>query len=260
MSYRLSLLVAASAALFVSPLLFGAKGGGHGGGHGGGGGGHAGGHGGGHSSGGAGSSGHSIVHSPGHSIGHIFGHSPGRRASAVEKNPNSPTFNPARTLPVAHNHIWPRRRMFHANRLFGSGYCPSFRFSWRNFLFPDEFDCFGSSLLFDPFFYGGPSNTYFWSDSLADTAENDLQASTEEPDAAAPLPSDVGQPVVLLQLLDGPMYGLKHYWLEGTELHYVTTYGGENSVPLVRIDFAKTIQLNAERGIRFDVTRNFPNP
>ena len=250
MSYRLSLLVVVSAGLFLSPPLFAAKGGG---GHGGGG--HGGGHGGAHFGGG----GHSVGHSVGHSIGHIFGHRSGRRGSPVEKNPNSPTFNPARPLPVAHNHIWPRRRMFHANRLFGSGYCP-FRLSWRNFLLPDEFDCFGSSLLLGPFFYGGPSNPYFWSDSLADTAENDLQASAEEPGAAVPLPSDVRQPVVLLQLLDGPMYGLKHYWLEGPELHYVTTYGGENSIPLVRIDFAKTIQLNAERGIQFDVTRNFPNP
>jgi hypothetical protein len=89
---------------------------------------------------------------------------------------------------------------------------------------------------------------------------NDLPASAEKPGAAVSVPSNVAQPVALLQLLDGSMYGLTRYWLEGLDLHYVTTYGGENSVPLVRIDFAKTIQLNAERGTRFDLTRNSPNP
>ena len=56
------------------------------------------------------------------------------------------------------------------------------------------------------------------------------------------------------------MYGLTRYWLEGTELHYVTTYGGENSVPLVRIDLAKTLQLNDARGTRFDLTQNSRKP
>jgi hypothetical protein len=162
--------------------------------------------------------------------------------------------------------------MHSQNHLFRSGICDSLRFSWREFLFPGEFDCFSGSLLFDPFFYGGSLNTYFWSDSfknsedfagstgLLDTAENELPASAETPGAVVPLPSNVEEPVVLLQLLDGSMYCLKRYSLEGTDLHYVTNYGGENSVPLVRIDLAKTMQLNAERGIRFEVTRNFPNP
>lgn len=162
--------------------------------------------------------------------------------------------------------------MFFHNRMFRSGFCDPLRFSWRDFLFPGDFDCFDGSFPFDPFFYGGSLNTYFWSDSLTesgdsmssagslDTVENDLPASTEELGAAAPLPSDVRQRVVLLQLLDGSMYGLTRYWVEGTDLHYVTSYGGENSVPLVRIDVAKTVQLNAAQGTRFDLTRNFPNP
>ena len=59
------------------------------------------------------------------------------------------------------------------------------------------------------------------------------------------------KPVTLLQLLDGPMYGLTDYWIEGDQLHYVTTYGGQNAVPIERIDFAKTAQLNADQGIEF---------
>ncbi len=58
-------------------------------------------------------------------------------------------------------------------------------------------------------------------------------------------------PVTLLQLRDGSMYGLTEYWVEGDELHYFTTYGGEDSVPLGHIDFEKTIKLNADRGVDF---------
>jgi hypothetical protein len=50
------------------------------------------------------------------------------------------------------------------------------------------------------------------------------------------------------------MYGLRDYWVLDGQLHYVTNYGGENSVPLSQIDFAKTTQLNADRGMRFSVS------
>ena len=155
-----------------------------------------------------------------------------------------------------------RRRMFHGSRSVSSSYCVPFRFSWRNFLFPGEFDCSN-----DSFFYGASVGAYFWSDSLTDSGpespdavENDVPASAHEPAAAVPLPSNAKAHVVLLQLLDGSMYGLTRYWLEGTTLHYVTTYGGENSVPLERIDFAKTAELNAARGTPLDLTRNPQNP
>jgi hypothetical protein len=158
--------------------------------------------------------------------------------------------------------------MFHRNPFFSSGYCDSSRFSWHGFLFPGEFDCFDDAFLFDPFFYGASLNTYFWSDSLTDSlesegsggppdaVENDLPPSAEKPGAAIPLPSNGGEPVALLQLLDGSMYGVTRYWLEGKTLHYVTTYGGESSVPLERIDFTNTQRLNAERGTRLDLPQN----
>jgi len=44
------------------------------------------------------------------------------------------------------------------------------------------------------------------------------------------------------------MAGLIRYWVHGGRLHYVTDYGGEDNVPLERIDVAKTTQLNASRG------------
>jgi hypothetical protein len=47
------------------------------------------------------------------------------------------------------------------------------------------------------------------------------------------------------------MYGLVDYGVEGDTLHYVTTYGGENSIAFDRIDLEKTVELNAERGVQF---------
>jgi len=35
------------------------------------------------------------------------------------------------------------------------------------------------------------------------------------------------------------------------ELHYTTTYGGQNSLPSERIDFEKTVQLNEGRDVPF---------
>ena len=59
------------------------------------------------------------------------------------------------------------------------------------------------------------------------------------------------RPITLLQLRDGSMYGLTDYWVRDGELHYTTTYGGQNSLPFERIDFEKTMQLNAGRGLPF---------
>lgn len=58
-------------------------------------------------------------------------------------------------------------------------------------------------------------------------------------------------PLTLLQLKDGSIYAMADYWLEDGELHYVPSYGGQNSLPLGRIDLDKTIKLNWDRGVSF---------
>lgn len=69
-----------------------------------------------------------------------------------------------------------------------------------------------------------------------------------EPAAAEP---KVARPVTLLQLKDGSMYGLTDYWLEDGRLHYITSYGGENSLAIERVDLDQTVKLNWERGVEF---------
>lgn len=83
-------------------------------------------------------------------------------------------------------------------------------------------------------------------------AADEYPSSDEASDGATVLRTDdTESKVTLLQLKDGSMYGLTAYWVEGGELHYVTNYGGTNAVPLDRIDFAKTVQLNASHGQAF---------
>ena len=157
---------------------------------------------------------------------------------------------------------------FAANQ-FNVGFCDSVRFTWHSFLFPDELDCFGASFPSHRFIsrrFGG----FFWSDSsfaggrlgtssasIASQAGSDPSgfvprnappAPPQDAESSAPSAVKVERPVTLLQLRDGSMYGLIRYWVDGERLHYVTDYGGEDDLPLGRIDFAKTTQLNASRG------------
>ena len=81
------------------------------------------------------------------------------------------------------------------------------------------------------------------------------QTRTNELQLTAPHRHEMGvkpeYSITLLQLRDGSMYGFTGYWVKDGELHYKTTYGGENSLRFERIDFAKTVQLNADRDVPF---------
>ena len=78
------------------------------------------------------------------------------------------------------------------------------------------------------------------------------------PDTWLPPPDRLGeaagrssQTAILLMLKDGSMYGLADYWLDGGRLHYITNYGGENSVELDRVDLPATLELNSRQGTPF---------
>jgi hypothetical protein len=166
---------------------------------------------------------------------------------------------------------------------FGFGGCADFGFPRHRFSFHDDFNCFAGGFFFDPFFIAEFSGPFFGSpaflpfnnqrlDYVPDdsTAAPPPEASPGQPSGSADLTESGGstqnaatnnaapvdkakseQPVTLLQLRDGSMYGLVYYWVEEGQLHYTTTYGGQDSLGLDRIDLEKTVQLNAERGIQF---------
>jgi len=260
--------------------------GGPGGGHGGSGGHGSGGHGG-HSSGRS-SSGHSSGRSIGHSFAHIFGHY-GQGASSAVLTGAPPEHGkvtpPPESVPRVSGRqprnrfvFRPRIGFFPRRRAFGFGGCPYAWFDY-NFRFDDNWNCSNGGFFFDLFFsdwfsgsvpygpaFGGttwfeggtaPDST-FQSSAEANPAypSTNSDSTNETPNSSGsttPSPSGMKaeRPITLLQLRDGSMYGLTDYWVKGGELYYTTTYGGQNSLPFERIDFEKTVRLNADRNVTF---------
>jgi hypothetical protein len=64
---------------------------------------------------------------------------------------------------------------------------------------------------------------------------------------------------VVLFLKDGTVYAITDYWIADNKLHYVTNYGGENSIPLEQLDIQRTVDVNAKRGINITL-RPTPTP
>jgi hypothetical protein len=64
---------------------------------------------------------------------------------------------------------------------------------------------------------------------------------------ASPKPS---VPVVIY-LRDGTSYGVTDYWLTAGRLNYLTSYGGENAIPVEMLNLQKTVDENAARGMVF---------
>jgi len=74
----------------------------------------------------------------------------------------------------------------------------------------------------------------------------------QNPPAGEDLQSNaVSSPVTVIYLQDGSSYEVTDYWLSDNQLHYVTNYGGENSVSLSQIDVQRTVDANAAQGVNF---------
>ena len=85
------------------------------------------------------------------------------------------------------------------------------------------------------------------SDQGANGASNAGQSSDENTGPAA-----------VLYLKDGSSYAVSSYWMEDGKLHYVTTYGGENSIDPAQLDLQRTVDENAAAGVSFTL-RPAPN-
>lgn len=245
---------------------------------------------GGHGHGGRGgfSSGRSSANGAGHAIGHSFGRLFGRRSQASNPAPGtlpSPVgaaFQQGKLEPLPSSRRFHHRPVndfpfgdrfpfFTPRRAFGFGGCAAFG-SRPRFFFSGEFDCFSGGFFFDPFFIRGFSSSFIAGPAFLPADDQGLSDAPDDFAAAPELDGSAAQqsggatrksgnvrqdaaanerPVTLLQLLDGSMYGLTDYWSEHGQLHYTTTYGGQDSIGLDRIDFAKTLQLNAGRGVEF---------
>lgn len=208
----------------------------HGGGSGGhGSGGHAsGGHGGGH----GGSGGHAVGHfSSGNTSGHSFAHS---FTHIFHHGPKHHNFQ----HPIA---FIPHRRRFGSFDCSNDVFFPTFN---------RGFNCFNNGFFLDPFFFGafsmlGPLPDPAYADQSPGFGTQDEMSDTADAEPPSDGSPQREQAVTLLQLLDGSMYGLTSYKVVSHDLHYTTTYGAQNSVPLDRIDFTETLRLNADRQVPF---------
>lgn len=61
--------------------------------------------------------------------------------------------------------------------------------------------------------------------------------------------SPITAPETVIYLKDGTSFAVKDYWVADGQLHYVTSYGGENSVNLNLFDLQRTTDENAKHGI-----------
>jgi hypothetical protein len=78
---------------------------------------------------------------------------------------------------------------------------------------------------------------------------NDSQQSNLPVDNSQP--SGASQQPAILFLKDGSSYGVTSYWLADGNLHYVTDYGGANTISLDQLDWQRTVDENAARGLAF---------
>jgi hypothetical protein len=60
--------------------------------------------------------------------------------------------------------------------------------------------------------------------------------------------------VLVVYLRDGSGYGVNDYWVADGALHFVTTYDSEKSVAFEDIDWQRTVDENATRGVYFKLS------
>jgi len=60
-------------------------------------------------------------------------------------------------------------------------------------------------------------------------------------------------PTSLIYLKNGTAYSVTDYWLQGGRLHYTVNYGAPSTLKLKEVDWQRTVDENARRGIRFSL-------
>ena len=120
---------------------------------------------------------------------------------------------------------------------------------------PDEDQVAPDDSVYESDYWPAPAEAPAEANSPAD-----VSSPVDAQEDAGPAPVVANQrPETLLQLKDGTMYGLKQYWVAGGLLNYITDYGARNAIAFDRIDIAKTVQLNSQRGVPFILQSSSPS-
>jgi len=150
---------------------------------------------------------------------------------------------------------------------------------WRR-RFRGGFGIFGGFFGW-PFAFGfGPDCNPFWSEPLAfgcngfglnfggiiSSSEEQPPAGTEEvapeeepeqsifvppPEGSSPEEIQAEKILFVLYMKDGSVYAVTNYWIADGKLHYLTSYGGENTIEMSDLDLQKTVDVNSKRGVDF---------
>lgn len=84
----------------------------------------------------------------------------------------------------------------------------------------------------------------------SDASDATLTASSAAPLAEAVIATERPPvPLTLIALKGEAIYAATDYWIEGGRLFFVMRNGFEDAFDLDEVDWARTTQLNAERGI-----------
>jgi hypothetical protein len=90
--------------------------------------------------------------------------------------------------------------------------------------------------------------------------ESSAQPTQEEPaEQSIYIPPQESSPeeiqaekiLFVLYMKDGALYAVTNYWIADGKLHYLTSYGGENTIEMSDLDLQKTVDVNTKRGVDF---------
>jgi hypothetical protein len=88
-----------------------------------------------------------------------------------------------------------------------------------------------------------------WEDGYWDTGDGTYALpSTGESSSSA---AEASPTVTVLYLRNGYSVGVTEYYFENEKLHYLTTYGGQDEVPIDSVDLQRTANENASMGVSF---------
>jgi hypothetical protein len=188
--------------------------------------------------------------------GHLIWQNP--RAAGTSSH-GQPTPPPAMMRPQPPHIVRPPFfPPYYPSAFFGFyGYGPFLGFGWGCSPFdPWPFACGGFGYGAYGFGLGGyypPAGDYDQPPAPDDTSSEPSPSTWQNPPAAEDLENNGGVPTprTLIYLRDGSSYEVTDYWFADNKLHYVTNYGGENSVDLRQIDVQRTVDANAARGTDF---------
>lgn len=71
------------------------------------------------------------------------------------------------------------------------------------------------------------------------------------PEPSSPEEIQAEKSLVVLYMKNGAVYAVTNYWVADNKLHYLTSYGAENTIDMDELDLQKTVDVNSARGVQF---------